>query len=955
MRNAVALVALAVMCLILACNKVHSQEAPTPQVNAEQPVDVVDAGTPEETGHVVTYANEYAKTYEGFKRDWIEEVPELPNYEGWYRHLGADLYYSGLFSFASYVGVYSMEDMLVFDRVGGQKIWEFKSSTLFPKGQIVGGSGWICFADYTATAVNMIDGNILWKKDDFQPLAAFGESDEAAVWLARKNHQGSSATEFDEIQLVSAFSGETLQTIVNPNILAACVNSNGNSDVLAIRTTQGFKVFDTNSEITGFDAPSEGGRAELLLVDDVLISLESIPIPPDVQGFDSQQWFENPTNDLRAILTAYELDGKVLWRNEIDRSLSLGFETVMSGNGKLIVLNDYPGLIAYSFISGELLFQTPKNNQSGGHSIQAFGKHVLWDGNGPPGMNSNLALLDPADGENRYVLNDPKLSVWSALAVDNQLLILATTDPSGHGFIDSNHHLLAFALGTDNLPKPGELVKWGVPASQSGITDRFFAARNPIADDTLLEEVKAGGINTFSALLDRIDGADVVYLDALGHIAAELKNAEPSPGPYTLPTFSQADALLDKLHAEPNEEYSDTVLDWLNDPAMEVMHYPMLGVLAACGGTKAGSYLDSYYEGRKVIEREVLRPPFNLTELSKVGGVPFQVDQMPGVGWAEVVTDSGERIVAFVSDGLVSSRDIYIGVDTDNDGSFEEILPTGLNDTYFHHVHPGGIMLRGKPENIELVVDGENLQITYHEPVMEEVVYDSGGESHTYMDMNGGEFVTATLSFAELRLDSDGDGLSDITEQLLFTNPDDPDTDGDGIRDDVDPCPNVDPATMGKLERGIARALDYYFRSGRQSPFWEGWNEGQPWVARYIAVEGAGPVAYSQGDPCFGICLSSPKQTEKYQQLLNHYNAFSLVEVSLMDTEQQWVDTTNEVSQPELSPEELEEMEQYWQQMNPGGHRYFVYINLSLHGASIPLAEIDGELYPVKADLTWIS
>ena len=43
-----------------------------------------------------------------------------------------------------------------------------------------------------------------------------------------------------------------------------------------------------------------------------------------------------------------------------------------------------------------------------------------------------------------------------------------------------------------------------------------------------------------------------------------------------------------------------------------------------------------------------------------------------------------------------------------------------------------------------------------------------------------------TLDLATLQKDTDGDGLTDITESLFLTNPNEKDTDGDGITDDLD-------------------------------------------------------------------------------------------------------------------------------------------------------------------------
>ena len=47
------------------------------------------------------------------------------------------------------------------------------------------------------------------------------------------------------------------------------------------------------------------------------------------------------------------------------------------------------------------------------------------------------------------------------------------------------------------------------------------------------------------------------------------------------------------------------------------------------------------------------------------------------------------------------------------------------------------------------------------------------------------------LSLDDIERDSDGDGLTDLLENQLLTNSHDPDTDHDGLRDDVDPFPQV--------------------------------------------------------------------------------------------------------------------------------------------------------------------
>jgi len=57
--------------------------------------------------------------------------------------------------------------------------------------------------------------------------------------------------------------------------------------------------------------------------------------------------------------------------------------------------------------------------------------------------------------------------------------------------------------------------------------------------------------------------------------------------------------------------------------------------------------------------------------------------------------------------------------------------------------------------------------------------------------------VLVAFSWSELQHDSDGDGLSDLVEERLVTDPHNRDTDGDGIADGIDPLPQIDSVSWG--------------------------------------------------------------------------------------------------------------------------------------------------------------
>ena len=81
-------------------------------------------------------------------------------------------------------------------------------------------------------------------------------------------------------------------------------------------------------------------------------------------------------------------------------------------------------------------------------------------------------------------------------------------------------------------------------------------------------------------------------------------------------------------------------------------------------------------------------------------------------------------------------------------------------------------------------------------------------------------FLYPTVLHAEM-LDSDGDGLSDEREKIFFTDPTNPDTDGDGYLDGVEVdngySPHAGEATrIGEYdydEDGLSDWLELWFRS----------------------------------------------------------------------------------------------------------------------------------------------
>jgi hypothetical protein len=148
-----------------------------------------------------------------------------------------------------------------------------------------------------------------------------------------------------------------------------------------------------------------------------------------------------------------------------------------------------------------------------------------------------------------------------------------------------------------------------------------------------------------------------------------------------------------------------------------------------------------------------------------------------------------------------------------------------------------------------------------------------------------------SLALDELHRDSDRDGLTDIAERMLQTDPRSRDSDSDGRADAADPTPNVDPAQMGVVERGVARALHYYFTEvdpERGQLQRERLPLSTKFIVTYCEPSGAfgldelpcGPVAFSCGGD-YGICLWTKEQVQHYAAALPYFSGDSVSVSSL--------------------------------------------------------------------------
>lgn len=74
-------------------------------------------------------------------------------------------------------------------------------------------------------------------------------------------------------------------------------------------------------------------------------------------------------------------------------------------------------------------------------------------------------------------------------------------------------------------------------------------------------------------------------------------------------------------------------------------------------------------------------------------------------------------------------------------------------------------------------------------------------------------WVTILKSLSAIQKDSDHDGLTDLVEERLGTNPNKRDTDGDGTPDDVDPWPNAPSRPLSEEEAILAAVFEARFHN----------------------------------------------------------------------------------------------------------------------------------------------
>lgn len=475
----------------------------------------------------------------------------------------------------------------------------------------------------------------------------------------------------------------------------------------------------------------------------------------------------------------------------------------------------------------------------------------------------------------------------------------------------------------------------------AGDTLQYYSDPDPLANDILMRRLVEGGPVAFDALLPRVAEATPRQLLALCVLCQYSRPKQVD--------FWHAGELAPKLFGALREctrpELAPALAVWLDRGQDVEVARDLACLLARCGGTLAQEALARAYTAQTYTRRAPRPPPYRL---------PSQQQRNDANEWVRAAPAPGGLYALFTAAGLVSTRDLYIGLDKNSDGYFDRVWYTGLGNTWSTKYFPcGGSGLDEPRGPLKLAVAEGTCTITRHDPVLEYQSSASSGWKYETSTVLGASYVTSMVQLKSLEQDTDADGLPVLVEQSLLLDPHLEDTDQDGIEDGSDALPNLDQNKLEVRELGVQRALvcALLWRSASQYE-----TAQTPWDATYFSVEGAPPAALSLASSSFGISITSQEMMQSYQNLLRGSNGYSHIRVRVLDLR------GLKRSPPPLKGEHrLPSFDLYSPQYfvdhdaAPPQAQYVVQLDYPSSGEAVWLVEIGGELYPAAFDETWIS
>lgn len=859
---------------------------------------------------------------------WPEESMDMPKFRGWYRFLGAmpSLFSSKLALTNDAVitdSISHMEKVLSitsYSLESGEELWRHDVPKVFELEMLAADeSNVYYFNEGIVTAISLNNGEVLWSSNRYLPVAACGDK----IWALEYE---SSAEEENPIgiALLSAHDGNEIYGVNLGEILGAGADYVPKSEHagsfypfpvdasrLAVKTRDEIHVYQIDGTKKSYPALFENRGAGFLFEGDTLFVSEY---------FDPNEHARIPgADEYYAAMNLRLMDlisGETKWDFDFEGT---GFNT---WNSKIYRFRDAvaicmdSGLLAFNAKNGNSVFEFQPDYSGPRLSDNSHGEFGIYTKDPFCDFSeaASFGLLFP-QSEVPFRKIDTKCNVEKSAVSNKYFVFTGTTEPMGHSFWGANGHLVVAEIGADGLPKDGELKIAYAHESNTDLVDRFYSSAAPSSNKDLMREIVALGAKVYRPLLNRVGEATPRQLDDMIALAVYLATASGREEEFLYPARVE---FCNYLKSILNPGMSGQIIKWMEDDTLTGMRPRLIGLLASAGGEVAKGYLDVHYDSYTKQSRLTTDGPYCLVKPEKVlGRTEKRIEEIDDV-WCETTGENNIRYLTYISPGLVSARDIYIAIDSDGDGLYEEVLPTGLSDVYFFNMHPGGIGgLKKRLGPLHISVEGDDVFLKHHEPEINEQKYNEGKEDeYSFFRVVNADYVTTKLSLADLRKDTDGDGLTDILELMLLTNPDNIDSDGDGIDDYNDPYPNVNLTSLGADDRALSRALGYFCNDLRYYRA-ETAVEGHPWKANFIGVEGATGVGMSTSEDVFCISLNAPEMLDQFLINLKGYNYDSLVSAMIYGNS--------------------------------------AYIGLSLSGYQFELTEIGGEWYPVQSQLSWIS
>ena len=541
--------------------------------------------------------------------------------------------------------------------------------------------------------------------------------------------------------------------------------------------------------------------------------------------------------------------------------------------------------------------------------------------------------------------------------------LLAEYDYILPGFYSTELDLHCFELQDGELI-PGEMQIISLAEDYSGLAAEFVASPAPLDDIELMQRIVAGGAKCWNRLLQVLPTRSAAHRDTLAAILLYRDHwrVDPDSAYNRLITPYYHRKLFNELLAVPGEESLPAMLRWIESGQFD--NYECLLMLAiARSGDDGVNWLAANdrlgYSGERKADGT---PPETQVYQSSYLYTDYDSDKY--IKRKEATDSSGGTVTAFTSAGLASLYDIYISLDPQPAGGFGHVLPTGLVDhpEYWSHKEIPA------PGQLSLDIMDDTLQIghTWISPGTQ-----PDGEWHWSHDK---QYQLSSINMEDLLRDTDGDGLTDIAEGMLHLDPANPDSDGDGSIDSLDCTPNVDAATMGAVERGIARALELHLMKNLELDYGD-WTPqprvGNPWQSRCFQLYGSGSVAFAANAHEYSICLSA-------QQVRDMELQHPLQPGCWPDLRAEWIDLRRDPaeqfphssiyelimeSDQSYSEDELAtRMESWWESAMGFPDDYkgpqpdaVLDISSNMHGEKILFILINGEYWPVAIYNTWVA